>query len=127
MEAIPNSHPEIDLPGAQGFWEYLDRLVASSRLVIDRPKGSTHPRYPDLIYPLDYGYLQGTRAMDGGGIDFWLGSLAPPLISGVICTIDLFKKDAEINILLGCSQGEVETILEVSNQESMRAVFLPRP
>lgn len=30
-------------------WIALDELVASSRLVIDRPKVSAHPRYPDSI------------------------------------------------------------------------------
>jgi len=125
MPVVPAPHLRKHDPGAQGFWEYLDRLVASCQLVIDRPKGSSHPRYPDLLYPLDYGYLQGTRSMDKGGIDIWLGSLAPPLISGIICTIDLFKKDAEIKILLGCTQAEVRTIIELTNQDSMRAIFLP--
>lgn len=127
MSAVPDLHPRKQDPGTQGFWEYLDRLVASCQLVIDRPKGSSHPRYPDLVYPLDYGYLQDTRSMDGGGIDIWQGSLDPPLITGIICTIDLFKKDVEIKILLGCTQAEGRTILELTNQESMRAIFLPRP
>ncbi len=56
------------------FWDFLDNLVASHTLVIDRPKGSQHPRYSDLVYPLDYGYLEGTTAIDGGGIDVWLGT-----------------------------------------------------
>ena len=46
------------------FWSHLDRLVESCGLVIDRPKGTAHPRYPDLIYPVDYGYLDGTTAME---------------------------------------------------------------
>jgi len=51
------------------FWLALDQLVAASEIVIDRPKGSAHPRYRDFIYPADYGYLANTRAMDGGGLD----------------------------------------------------------
>lgn len=38
------------------FWSALDELVAGSDLVIDRPQGAAHPRYPDLVYPLDYGF-----------------------------------------------------------------------
>ncbi len=41
-------------------WTRLDGLVASRDVVIDRPKGTTHPRFPGLVYPLDYGYLKGT-------------------------------------------------------------------
>ena len=32
------------------FWSHLDMLVASSEIIIDRPKGSIHPKYPDFIY-----------------------------------------------------------------------------
>ena len=56
------------------FWEALDTLAAESEIIIDRPKGSAHPRYPGFIYPLDYGYLKATTSMDGGGIDVWRGS-----------------------------------------------------
>ena len=61
-------HPLAD------FWQALERLLASSTLVIDRPKGSRHPRFPDLVYDVDYGYLAGTTAMDGGGVDVWRGT-----------------------------------------------------
>lgn len=37
------------------FWRQLAQLVAESEIVIDRPQGSAHPRYPDFVYPLDYG------------------------------------------------------------------------
>ena len=40
------------------FWELLDSLVKDSEIVIDRPKGTAHPRYPDSIYKVDYGYLK---------------------------------------------------------------------
>jgi inorganic pyrophosphatase len=50
------------------FWSRLDELIKSSEIVIDRPKGTPHPKYPDLIFPLDYGYLKGTSGGDGDGI-----------------------------------------------------------
>lgn len=112
--------------GTIEFWDYLDRLVASSHLVIDRPKGSRHPRYPSLIYPLDYGYLEGTTTVDGGGIDLWLGSLASRALDSVVMTVDLYKRDAEINLLLGCTDQEKLTILDLLNKGSMRASLVPR-
>ena len=51
------------------FWTTLDQLVSDSEIVIDRPKGSAHPKYPDFIYKVDYGYLNNTSSMDGQGID----------------------------------------------------------
>lgn len=74
------------------FWQYLDKLVNSSSVVVDRPRGTTHPRFPDLIYPLDYGYLQDTISTDQSGIDFWVGDNEDKILDALICTIDLKKK-----------------------------------
>lgn len=32
---------------------------------IDRPIGSFHPNYPELIYPINYGYIDGVLSKDG--------------------------------------------------------------
>ncbi len=68
------------------FWLKLDQLVAACPLRIDRPKGSSHPRYPSFCYPFDYGYLENTQAGDGAGIDVWAGSLPERSVSAIICT-----------------------------------------
>jgi inorganic pyrophosphatase len=117
---------EAETSARTGFWESLDRLVSSSHVIIDRPKGSTHPRYAEMIYPLDYGYLKDTRSNDGGGIDLWRGSGDPHYLSGILCTVDLEKRDAEIKLVLGCSAEEILIILDFLNGKSMYAVYLRR-
>jgi inorganic pyrophosphatase len=109
------------------FWSRLDQLVAEKPLVVDRPKGASHPRYPGFIYPLDYGYLGGTRAADGEGIDVWLGSLPQRRVTGVLCTIDLNKGDAEVKILCGCTVQEAEDILAAHNVGRQSAILIQRP
>ncbi len=99
----------------ENFWSKLASLVAGASLVVDRPKGSAHPRIPSLIYPLDYGYLSGTRSGDGHGADVWIGSLKRRVITGVVCTVDLSKRDTEMKILLGCTPREQERILSIHN------------
>lgn len=111
---------------SEDFWEYVDRLVAGSRVVIDRPRGSKHPRWADLEYPLDYGHLADSQSSDGSEIDVWIGSLAPGTPGGVLISVDLFKHDAEFDILLGCTQQEQQTILTFANSGSMRAQIIPR-
>lgn len=108
------------------FWEYLDRLVLESSVVIDRPKGMAHPRFSDAIYPLDYGYLDGTTGMDGGGVDVWLGSRDRSQLGGIAVTVDLGERDAEIKLFLGCTPSEVQSALRFHRGYSMRAIFLPR-
>ena len=100
------------------FWQALDSLISMSEIVIDRPRGTAHPRYPDFIYPLDYGYLQGTASNDGSGIDVWLGSQSRKLVTALIVNIDLQKRDAEIKVLLGCTPDECQMILAIHDQSS---------
>jgi inorganic pyrophosphatase len=108
------------------FWIGLDRLVATSTLVIDRPRGSPHPRYRSWRYPLDYGYLQGTRAPDGDGIDVWIGSLARTRVTAIIVTVDLHKRDAEFKLLLGCTVHEAQTALGMHKQGSQAGILIRR-
>ena len=69
-----------------------------------------------VTYPLDYGYLVGTHSGDQGGIDVWIGSLERQGVTAVVCTIDLHKADAEIKILLGCTENEAQEIWAFHNR-----------
>ncbi|MEH2002213.1 MAG: inorganic diphosphatase [Nostoc sp.] len=108
------------------FWFKLDQLVATSNLKIDRPKGTSHPRYPSFVYPLDYGYLENTSSGDGDDIDVWIGSLSSQTVTAVIFSVDLEKRDTEIKILLGCTSGENQAILDIHNRGSQSAMLLVR-
>lgn len=110
----------------QAFWQALDTLVSDSKIIIDRPKGSSHPKYPSMIYPVDYGYLEKTTSMDGGGIDVWLGT-EDNTVDAIICIVDLLKKDSEIKILIGCNEVEKNLILSVHNEsEFMKGIMIRR-
>lgn len=105
------------------YWNKMDLLVEHCELVIDRPRGSRHPRYPDFIYPLDYGYLKDTLSMDQGGIDVWVGTLPERKVTAIICAVDLTKNDAEIKILLSCTMDEASAVLQIHNKGSQAAIL----
>jgi len=107
-----------------GFWKMLDRLIEDSEIVIDRPKGAHHPRIPEIIYPLDYGYLKNTSSMDGDGIDLWRGSLTEAKLRGIIVTVDMWKRDSEIKLLLGVTDNEIQTILAFLNKRDVMSGML---
>ena len=108
------------------FWKALDELVNNSEIIIDRPKGAAHPRYPDFIYKVDYGYLKDTTSMDGGGIDVWVGS-GGKKIDAVMCIVDLMKKYSEIKVLIGCTEEEKKTVYETHNEKPfMKGVIIRR-
>lgn len=104
------------------FWLAVERLVTNQRTVIDRPKGSAHPTLPDFIYPLDYGYLEGSRTTDGGGVDIWRGSETEARVSALFVSVDEYKKDVELKIAVGTTPEENNLILECMNQGSMHAI-----
>lgn len=109
------------------FWRALDSLASTCPVVVDRAKGTPHPRYPDFIYPLDYGYLQGTVSGDGAGIDVWVGSLPERKVVGVVCCVDALKGDMEMKLLLGCTADEMQLVLCIHNDGGQSAVLLARP
>ena len=110
------------------FWQTLDDLVATSKIVIDRPRGSAHPRFSGLIYPLDYGYLDGMTAGDGDGIDVWIGKAPEKSVTAFACTVDPYKRDAELKVLLGCTDDDLATISQFLNESAgLPCIVLPRP
>ena len=110
----------------EDFWKALDELVSNSEIVIDRPSGSAHPRFPNFIYKVDYGYLKDTASMDGGGIDVWVGS-GEKKIDAIMCIVDLRKKDSEIKILVGCTEEEKLEVYKTHNEtQYMKGVLIRR-
>ena len=100
----------VDMSCDGTFWRALDRLAAGAEIVIDRPRGSRHPDFPEFVYELDYGYLRNTVSSDGEGVDVWLGSDPSRRVTGVVCTVDLVKRDAELKLLLGCTADDCTVI-----------------
>lgn len=107
------------------FWQTTMELAETSSIVLDRPRGCAHPRYPDTIYPLDYGYLENTSAPDGGGIDMWIGSKGGKMLTGILCSFDKLKRNAEFKLLIGCTLEDVETIQGFNRD--MAILFIPNP
>jgi len=107
------------------FWREIAQLVKTNPIIIDRPKDSRHPNYPEFIYPLDYGYLENTTASDGGGIDVWFGTMETKMLTGILCTFDTLKRDMEIKILLGCANEDLQIIRHFYGD--MYSLYIPNP
>ena len=54
---------------------YLGKIVT---IEIDRPIGAVHPKHPDLIYPINYGYIPGVLGGDGEELDVYLLGVDTP-------------------------------------------------
>ncbi len=64
--------------------------------------------------------------MDGGGIDIWMGTEERKVV-GIICTVDLLKRDSEIKILIGCNEKEIDYIYNFHNESQyMKGILIRR-
>jgi inorganic pyrophosphatase len=106
------------------WWSAIEAMISATKIVIDRPAGSVHPRFPCAVYPLDYGYLAGTNGGDGAGIDVWVGeSKSHRLCAAVIC-VDRLKGEIEAKLLLGCTEGEIESVRRFHSEGHQVALVL---
>lgn len=48
-------------------------------VVVDRPLGSSHPSHPEMVYPVNYGYVPGVMAGDGEEQDAYLLGIDVPM------------------------------------------------
>ena len=58
------------------------------KVTVDRPMGSRHPEY-DMIYPVNYGYVEGVFAGDGEEQDAYILGVDVPVseFSGVLIAV----------------------------------------
>ncbi len=98
-QSSSRSFPPLD-------WEAWEAEIATRGVTVDRPKHSRHPAYPGIVYPIDYGFINGTLASDGEEIDCFIGTGQTGL-AGAIWTTDHRKGDRECKFLWNCSPEEI--------------------
>ena len=62
-----------------GVYVYRNIIGKTVKGTVDRPLGSVHPRFTDMIYPINYGYVDGVFAGDGMEQDVYLFGTDKPL------------------------------------------------
>lgn len=74
--------------------EKIGRIV---EVIVDRPLGSRHPKYNEMIYPVNYGYVTDIIGGDGEEQDAYILGIDHPIqkFSGMVIAIILRKDDNE--------------------------------
>lgn len=77
--------------------------------IIDRPLGSAHPRKSTMIYPINYGYVNGVIAGDGAEQDVYvLGSYEPlKEFSGKVIAVYRRFNDVEDKWIVSLDGGDI--------------------
>jgi inorganic pyrophosphatase len=95
-----------DVAAGRIDWSAWEALIAANGFTVDRPRGAAHPRWPEIIYPIDYGYVNDTISSDGHGVDVFVGSADNGLV-GLLVTTDFRKGDREVKLLFDCTPEEI--------------------
>ena len=53
------------------------------KVKVDRPLGSYHPKHNDILYTVNYGYIEGIIAPDGEEQDAYILGVKEPLVEFV--------------------------------------------
>ena len=82
---------------------FLGQIV---EIKIDRPLGSAHPKHPDLIYPVNYGFIPGVFGGDGEEMDVYLLGVDGPVFKSSAQIIAIVHRlDDEEDKLVGAPVG----------------------
>ena len=92
------------------------------RVIVDRPLGSYHPKYQDMKYSVNYGYIEGIYAMDHEEQDAYILGVYEPVkqFEGVVIAIIHRYDDVEekwVVVPEGVSFTKEEILKQVSFQE----------
>ncbi len=65
--------------------------------------------FPEIVYPIAYGYINDTVGSDGEEIDLFIGTATNKLVAGIVTT-DFRKGDREWKLIYNCSPEEIYLI-----------------
>lgn len=94
--------------------KYLSVIGDTVTVTMDRPIGTVHPKHPDVIYPINYGYVDGLIGGDGEEQDVYVLGEDKPLktFCGVIIAVVHRFDDNECK-WVACRSGESYTAEEI--------------
>ncbi len=115
---------DIETPDYAGI---LGSTVSGS---IDRPLGSRHPDHPDMLYPVNYGYVDGLTAGDGEEQDVYvLGEHEPvSTFTGRVIAVCHRLNDVEDKWIVSTdgqprSEAEIRAAIDFQEQYFMGELY----
>lgn len=98
---------------------YFDYLGKDVFLKIDRPMGSRHPKFSDVYYTINYGFIPNTVSGDGEEIDVYVLDFEKPLENCIVKIIGVIQRfdDNECKLV-----GVVNSKNNYTDEEIMQKV-----
>lgn len=92
-------------------------LGKTVKIIVDRPLGSVHPKYKNIIYSVNYGYIPNVLGGDGEEIDVYLLGVDIP-VSEYTCKIIavVHREDDEEDKLIGAPESKSFCASEIAEK-----------
>lgn len=116
---------ESPLPAALAQLMADDAVLGSwVTVTVDRPLGSCHPDYPDMVYPVNYGFVAGVMAPDGEAQDAYVLGVDAPVetFAGRVAAIVRRRDDVEDKWVV-CPEGAAFTAEEIMDRIRFQEQF----
>jgi len=121
------------LEGKHGFIQSVLRtalvksyLGKNVTVEIDRPIGTPHPKHPEIIYPINYGYIPNVFGGDGEELDVYILGIDERIGEGERTAVKIigivYRKNDVEDKLVACPEGlkytaeEIERIISFQEQ-----------
>ena len=94
--------------------EYRKVIGSSVTVTMDRPIGTAHPKHPEIVYPINYGYIEGLIGGDGEEQDVYVLGESKPLktFDGKVIAV-VHRYDDDECKWVACKAGESYTAQEI--------------
>lgn len=76
--------------------DFSEVIGSTVECTMDRPMGTYHPRFPDIYYPINYGYVNGVMAGDGAEQDVYILGVDKPLETFTGKVIAVFHRHNDV-------------------------------
>ncbi|MCD7741829.1 MAG: GrpB family protein [Ruminococcus sp.] len=98
-------------------------LGKTVNIKIDRPMGSRHPRHPEMIYPVNYGFIPNVYSGDGAELDVYLLGVDVPVREYTASVIGIIYREDDVEDKLVAapngirfSKEEIQTAVNFQEQ-----------
>ena len=100
-------------------WMRSEMLGKVVKVIVDRPLGTYHPKYKDLFYSVNYGYVEGIITADGEEQDAYILGVNEPIkeFTGKIIAVIHRFDDVEEKLVV------VPTDASFTKEEIMKQVY----
>lgn len=76
------------------------------KVIVDRPLGTYHPKYKNMFYPVNYGYVEGIIAADGDEQDAYILGVNKPIKEFTGKMIAVIHRFDDVRRKNGCCSNE---------------------